>query len=213
MGARRWRHIAVAGLIAFFGFALYTTFTRRGVAAGIAAGQRLPPFAAPLAVGGLSGDDVNVATHPHDGQAGGRPACSVRGVSILNVCQLYEQGPVVLALFIDAGSCPAVLKTLGSLAPSFPQVRFAAVAVKAQAAPVARLVRGLGLSLPVGVDRDGVLGVLYRMEGCAQVTFAYRGGIVQGTPLFEQPSAAQLRRRVRALLAAAHARSRSPHAP
>lgn len=211
MGAHRWRHIAVAGLIALFGFALYTTFTRRGVAAGIAAGQRLPPFAAPLAVGGVTGD-VNVATRPNDGEAGRRPACSVRGAGILNICQLYERGPVVLALFIDAGNCPAVLKTLGALAPSFPQVRFAAVAVKAQAAPVARLVRGLGSSLPVGVDRDGMLGVLYRMEGCAQVTFAYPGGIVQGPPLLEQPSAAQLSRRVRTLLAAAHARGWRTHA-
>ena len=52
------------------------------------------------------------------------------GRGILNVCQLYERGPVVLALFVDAGSCPAVLGDLQALAPSFPGVRFAAVAIK-----------------------------------------------------------------------------------
>lgn len=205
MGARYWRYVAVAGLIALFAFALYTTLTRRSLPPGIPAGQRLPPFAAPLAVGGVSGY-VNVATHPNQGAAGHRPACSVEGAGILNICDLYHRGPVVLALFIDGGSCPAVLGELQLLARSFPNVRFAAVAVKAQADAVGRLVRKLGISFPVGVDRDGVLGLLYRMESCAQVTFAYRGGIVRGGPLLEHPSLASLERRVRELLPASSAR-------
>jgi hypothetical protein len=126
----------------------------------------------------------------------------VRGAGILNICQLYEQGPVVLALFIDGGSCPAVLARLAQLAPRYPQVRFAAVAVKAQAASAARLARSLRLPFPLAVDRDGVLGVLYRMEGCAQVTFADRGGSVRGGPLLEDPSPALLSRRVQELAAA-----------
>ena len=36
-------------------------------------------------------------------------ACAVRGPQILNVCQLYDAGPVVLALFVDAGSCADIL--------------------------------------------------------------------------------------------------------
>lgn len=202
MGARYWRYIAVAGLIALFAFALYTTLTQRTAVLGVPAGQRLPPFAAPLAHGGLANGYVNFATHPKQGSAGRRPACKVRGAGILNVCQLYEQGPVVLALFIDGGSCPDVLRSIQRLAPSFPQVRFAAVAVKAQAKPVATLVRKLRLGYPVGFDRDGVLGVLYQMQGCAQVTFAQQGGIVQGQPLLEQPSDAQLRERIDRLLSA-----------
>jgi hypothetical protein len=201
VGARNWRYIAVAGLIALFAFALYTTLARRSAVLGVPAGQRLPPFAAPLALAGGSAD-VNVATRPHQGSAGSRPACSVRGAHVLNICQLYEQGPVVLALFIDAGSCPEVLRSIERLASSFPQVRFAAVAVKAQAEPVARLVRKLGLAYPVGFDRDGVLGVLYRMQGCAQVTFAKPGGIVQGQPLLEQPSDGALRKRIGRLVSA-----------
>ena len=65
------------------------------------------------------------------------PACAERGARILNVCQLYEQGPVVLALFVDAGSCPAVLSEMQALAPAFPGVRFAAVAIRATAASCA----------------------------------------------------------------------------
>lgn len=202
MGTRYWRYIALAGLIALFAFALYTTLTRRTAVSGVPAGQRLPPFAAPLALGGVNGD-VNVATRPNQGSAGRRPACEVRGTGILNICQLYEQGPVVLALFLDGGSCPDILRSIERLARSFPHVRFAAVAVKAQAKPVARLVHKLGLGYPVGFDRDGVLGALYQMQGCAQVTFARPGGIVQGKPLLEQPSDAQLRERIAKLLGAA----------
>jgi hypothetical protein len=201
VGARYGRYIAVVGLIALFAFALYTTLSRRTAVSGVPAGQRLPPFAAPLALFGGAAD-VNVATRAHQGSAGSRPACSVRGARVLNICQLYEQGAVVLALFIDGGSCTKVLRSIERLAPSFPQVRFAAVAVKAQAKPVARLVRKLGLSYPVGFDRDGVLGALYQMQGCAQVTFARPGGAVQGQPLLEQPSDAVLRRRIARLLGA-----------
>lgn len=211
MGAR-WRYIAVVGLIALFAFALYTTLSRQTAVSGVPAGRRLPPFAAPLAVGGLSGD-VNVATRANQGSAGRRPACSVRGAGILNICQLYEQGPVVLALFIDGGSCPNALRSIQRLAPSFPQVRFAAVAVKGETGPVAHLVRKLGLGYPVGVDRDGVLGALYQMQGCAQITFAKPGGIVQGQPLLEQPSDALLRERIDKLLGGTHARAARVPAP
>jgi len=199
VGARYGRYIAVVGLIALFAFALYTTFAERSAVSGVPAGQRLPPFAAPLALAGANAD-VNVATHANQGSAGRRPACSVRGARILNICQLYEQGPVVLALFIDGGSCPDVLRSIERLASSFPQVRFAAVAVKSQAKPIAALVRKLGLGYPVGFDRDGVLGALYQMQGCAQITFARPGGVVQGQPLLEQPSDAALRQRIARLI-------------
>jgi hypothetical protein len=192
-GARYVRYLAVAGLIALFAFALYTTFTSRGGVAGIPAGHALPPFAAPLAVGGARGE-VNVATRPHDGAA--HPACSVRGAGILNVCEMYERKPLVLALFIDSGACPDVVRSLARLAPDYPQIGFAAVGIRAQSEQLARFVRRLEPPFPVGIDREGVLGVLYRLESCAQVTFVRRGGIVQGNPLLEQPSSGALRSRL-----------------
>jgi hypothetical protein len=192
-GPRYIRYLALAGLSALFAFALYTTFTSRGGVAGIPPGQALPPFAAPLAVGGARGE-VNAAVRPHDGAA--HPACSVRGAGILNVCEMYERKPLVLALFIDAGACPDVVRTLAQLAPAYPRIGFAAVGVKAQDAQLARFVRRLAPPFPVGIDREGVLGVLYRLESCAQVTFVRRGGIVQGAPLLEQPSLGALRSRL-----------------
>lgn len=204
-GARYGLYLAVLAAVALAGIVLYTVLNPTRGAAGLAPGERIPPFAAPLATGGLAGD-VNVAIRSNEGQAGSRPACTVRGPRILNVCQLYEQGPLVLALFVDAGSCPAVLSDMQTLVPSFPNVRFAAVAIKGEAASVARLVRSRGLRFPVGVDRDGVLTGLYQVLSCPQVTFVYPGGVVQSPALLSAQPLATLRRRVAELVAASRAR-------
>jgi hypothetical protein len=177
---------------------------------GIEPGHRLAPFAVPLALGEVNGD-ADIATHADEGEAGKRPACAVRGTGILNICELYERGPVVLALFVDAGSCPRVLSDLQALAPSFPGVRFAGVALKGERGPLRRLMRARRLSIPIGFDRDGALASLYNVVSCAQVTFAYPGGVVQSRPLLEGPSLATLRARVSELVQAARERgSRMP---
>jgi hypothetical protein len=69
---------------------------------GLKAGTRVPPFAAPLALSNLKGD-VNIARKANSGSAGKVPACSVRRPDVLNVCELYERGPVVLAFFATRG--------------------------------------------------------------------------------------------------------------
>jgi hypothetical protein len=172
----------------------------------IAPGQRLAPFATPLVLGGLSGD-ADIAAHADEGSAGKIPACAERGPQILNVCQLYEQGPVVLALFLDAGSCAAILGQMQALAPEFPGVRFAAVAVGGKREALRHLVHARGLTLPVGIDPEGgAVAAVYRVFSCPQVDFAYPGGVVQSRALVADPSLASLRARVGALVAASRAR-------
>jgi hypothetical protein len=174
-------------------------------ASGIAPGHKLAPFAVPLALGALHGD-ANVATRAHQGAAGNVPACTVRGTQILNVCELYEQGPVVLALFVDEDSCPSVLSDMQTLSRSFPAVRFAAVSIKGERGQLRRLVRSRRLTLPVGIDEEGTLASLYKVFSCPQVSFAYPGGVVQSKALLRTPSLAGLRARVSALVSASRAR-------
>jgi hypothetical protein len=165
----------------------------------------MAPFAVPLALGTLTGD-ANVATVAGQGAAGDLPACSVRGPQILNICQQYEAGPVVLALFVAGGSCATVLSEMQSLAPSFPGVRFAAVSIRGERAAIRKLIHAKGLTYPVGFDADGALAAIYKLATCPQVTFGYPGGIVQSKALLTTPTPAQLRSRVSQLVAASRAR-------
>jgi len=202
---RYGRYVGLLGLLALLLLTLNSVLSKPNGAAGIEPGARLAPFAVPLASGELTGD-ANVATRANQGAAGNVPACSVRGAQILNVCQLYERGPVVLALFVDAGSCAGILADMQALAPSFPGVQFAAVAIKGSRGPLRRMMRSLGLSLPLGIDSDGALAPLYKMASCPQVSFAYPGGVVQSRALLVRPPLATLRARVSELVAAARAR-------
>jgi hypothetical protein len=199
------------GYVALLAFAILVLITlntllsdSKGVA-GLPAGQALPPFAVPLALGSVNGD-ANIATAANQGAAGKVPACSVRGAQILNVCQLYERGPVVLAVFVNGASCPDVLSDMQALAPSFPGVSFAGVAIEGSRGQLRKLVRSRGLTLPVGIDSDGALVALYKVESCPQLTFAYPGGVTQGKALLGRPSRAALRARVSELVAASRAR-------
>jgi hypothetical protein len=193
----RW--VGALAIVILVLITINTIVTPSNGLAGLAPGTRLPPFAAPLATGDLEGS-VNVATHPHEGPAK-HAACTVRGPQVLNICQLYQQGPVVLALFVEAAGCDAVLGEMQALVPRFPGVRFAAVSIKGARSSLRGLVRSHRLTFPVGIDSEGVLPGLYKMATCPQVTFAHRGGVVQSKALLDTPSLAELRRRVGKLVA------------
>lgn len=208
-GTRYGVYVVILAAILLIAFTVHVALSSHKGTTGIRPGTRIPPFAAPYAIGGPPGE-VDIATHANDGLAGRVPACSERGPGILNICQLYERGPVLLALFFGAGSCPDVLEEMQRLAPSFPQVGFAAVGVKEPASSVARLVRSKRLAFPVGVDEEGRLGQLYAMVSCPQVNFVYPGGIVQSASLLSTPSPEVLRARVAELLAASRARGWRP---
>ena len=204
-GPHYGRYVAVLALLILALITLNTIPTNPNGAKGIAPGRAMPPFAVPLGLGNLSGD-ADIATRAGEGARGNVAACQERGPEILNICQLYERGPVVLALFLDAGSCTSILTDLQALAPSFPGVQFSAVALKGDRKQLRRLVRTRGLRLPVGLDRDGSLLALYKVATCPQVTFAYPGGVVQSAALLTHPPIATLRARLSALVAASHAR-------
>jgi hypothetical protein len=211
--ARSRRYLGALGLVLAAAVIIALVIRAPGGGRGPAPGTRLPPFAVPLALGNVSGG-ANFATGPNQGEAGRRPACTVRGPGILNLCQLYERGPVVLALFVATSGCPHLAGELQALAPSFPGVAFAAVAIRGERAQLRRLIASEHLTLPLGFDSAGVLAPLYQVVTCGQVNFAYPGGVVQSRALPTPPPPATLRARVRELVAAAEARGwRRPTRP
>jgi hypothetical protein len=194
------RYTWFLGVVAVLLIALVTINSIRsggGGSQGVVAGHSMPPFATPLALSGLDGD-ANVARKAGQGAAGDRPACDVRGPEILNGCQLWEQGPVVLAFFATRGGrCIDQLDAIERLRARFPRVRFAAVAVRGDRDEVRGLVRGHHWGFPVGYDRDGALANVYHVAVCPQITFARRGGRVVDTTfgrLSDAELAAQVRR-------------------
>lgn len=159
-------------------------------ATGVPAGERLPPFAVVLAGSDIACDDeddpcdANVAAagaRGHD-EAGRRPACEVRGPTILNVCELSERGPLVLGLAASrSASCLDSGDRLAPLARRHRGLRVALVAIGGNLEALRGSVRARGWGFPVGWDRDGILAGIYGAVACPYVTVVRWRGRVQGT--------------------------------
>ena len=203
------RYIGIGGIAILLVVLVVVLVSKPKVLTGVRPGAQVPGFAVPLATGDVKGA-ADTAVHANEGARGRVPACKERGAGILNICELYERGPVVLALFIDEGSCAKVLPEMQAAARRFPAVSFAAVAIKAQHAEARHLVDHEKLTIPVGFDEEGALAALYTFISCPQLSFVYPGGVMQSRALLQTPSPAQLNARVGRLLAASRARGWRP---
>jgi peroxiredoxin len=189
----RWM-LGVFGLIVVAVISVVSFLQHGAVTTGVPAHQPLRDFAAPLARSNLNG----VANVAH-------PTCSLarHDPRALNLCLVAKRGPLVLAFFVaGAKQCAQEVDAMQALAPRFPSVRFAAVAVKTSHAAAASIVRAHGWTIPVAYDADGAVGLQYGVAVCPLVELAYRGGIVQARLIGEhwaQP--AVLAQRVRVLVA------------
>ena len=187
-----------AGLIAVLLLAyvgLNTIRTSGASSTGLKVGSAIPPFATPLALSDLKGD-ADIATRPDSGRAGRVAACDLRGPRILNVCQLSERGPLIVAfLATRGGRCSGALDTLDAVRRRSPGVQLAAISIKGDRGDLRKLVRAHRWTFPVGTDDDGALANLYGVSVCPQTTFTSVGGIVESTEIGAAKPAV-LRRRV-----------------
>jgi hypothetical protein len=210
--ARRPRYgwVAAVAVFALIVYVSLSTLRSDHVGSrGPKAGSRVPPFAAPLALGGVNGD-VNVARKAEQGQAGDRPACSVRGPGILNSCQLAERGPFVLAILATRGAkCTRQLDVLERARTRYPDLQFAAVAIRGSRGDLRGLVERHGWRFPVAYDHDGILANLLGVAVCPTMTYALPGGVVRESTVGEVGSG-DLDRRLTALERAARAQGWRP---
>jgi hypothetical protein len=169
----------IAGVLALaiLAYISYNSLQTEGPGSrGVEPGRELPAFAAPLALSELEGD-ANVSDR----------ACDVRGEDVLNVCELAERGPVALAFFAEpVERCDAQIDLLDRLRPRYPDIQFAAVAIRGDRDDLRRRVRERGWGMPVGHDRDGAVANAYAVAICPVITFALRDGEVQGTAFGSQ---------------------------
>jgi hypothetical protein len=189
----RWA-IGIFGIVLVVAFSV-EQFASNGLrTAGVAPGQRLAFFSAPLAASSLHGDanlSAPCTLARHDPRA-------------LNVCLLVKGGPVALAFFSPASEdCKRQVDALQVLSRQLPfgSVQFAAIAVRASQAQTATLVRSHHWTIPVAYDADGAVGSRYDVEICPIVELASRGGIVKDRLIGNHwLSPATLGPRVRALI-------------
>jgi hypothetical protein len=184
-----WFLALVAGALIVY-VSINTLSSHHVGSAGLKVGSRLPPFAAPLALGGVDGD-VNVARKAGQGSAGDKPACSVRGPGILNSCQLAERGPFVIVFMATRGAqCTRELDAVQRVLPRHRNLQIAAVSIRGNRDDLRALVRRHGWRFPVAWDHDGILANLFGVAVCPQMTYALPGGAVQATTVGELGPAA-----------------------
>lgn len=167
---------------------------------GVAAGTKIPPFAAPLALSDVKcgGEecDANVLVRARDGVP---KACDARGPNILNACALVERGPLVLAFLVAPSQrCIDQVDLLERLRPRFPDVQFAAVAIRGDHSDLNAIIRRQRWTLPVGYDHDGAIANAFAVAICPTITFVRQGGRVAKTT-YGAASEAEIVRDVKAL--------------
>ena len=178
--------IVTVVLVVLLAYVGYNTIRTEGPGSrGVGVGQPIPPFAAPLALADAKcGDeecDVNLLIKESDGVP---KACDVRRPDVLNSCELTEKGPLVLAFLADPSSkCVNQIDLLDEIAPRFPNVSFAAVAIRGDHADLNDTIRSHGWKIPVAYDHDGALANAFAVAVCPTITFARQGGKVSDTTL------------------------------
>ena len=84
--------------------------------------------------------------------------------------------------------CPGILNDLQALAPAFPGVRFAGVAIKGGHAATAQAGADAAPEHPGRLRCDGALAALYKVASCPQVKLCLPGGVVQSKALLGAPT-------------------------
>jgi hypothetical protein len=148
-------------------------------------GDRLRPFAAPLASADIDGDpQANVCQErPCPEGAGSVPACELRSEVVLNVCELQDR-PLVLTFVVTTGAdCEPQVDRVERMRGEFRDVNFAVVMSGNDLAEARAIAERRGWSQPVGVDNDGAVVNLYGIGICPVTILTRPGGRVLETVL------------------------------
>jgi hypothetical protein len=175
----------------------------------------LPEFAVPEGAGQLEGDanvaqdDCETSSLPCSEDAQRTPACRIGTAEAIRVCDLFGKPLVISFWFSKGGGCVNQQDVVERLYRRYRgRVGFLSLDIRDDRETLRELIRQHGWTMPVGYDRDGAVGSLYRVGGCPTFAYVYPGGTLQSASIGDL-TAGQLEDRVGQLLAATKAEERS----
>jgi hypothetical protein len=152
----------------------------------------LPEFAVPDASGRLEGDanvaqdDCESAQTPCPSDARRAPACAIRTPGALRICDFFAKPLVLSFWFSRGGNCVEQQDVVDRAYARYRgRVNFLSVDIRDGRDTVRDLIRGRRWRMPVGYDRDGAVGSLYRIGGCPTFAYVYPGGTLQAASIGE----------------------------
>lgn len=154
-------------------------------------GEKVAPFAVPLATSDLDGD-ANIDPER---------ACSVAGDDVLRICDYFGR-PLVISFWFTKGGegCIDDQDTFDEVMARFRgRVNAVSISVRDDRDRLKELVDQQGWKVPVGFDRDGAVSNIYRVGGCPTFLFVSPGGILERAEIGDS-SDAELSAQVRSLL-------------
>ena len=139
-------------------------------------GKRVPVFAAPLVIGDADGDTNIKQDRTDDSAENDTPACDVRGPEVFNLCELFEEKPLVFVIAAASEECKRQLAAAAELSAEMPELQFAA-SITARSRDQAReAIEDANVGFPVAYDEPPpILFNLYRVAFCS-TAFVERGG-------------------------------------
>ncbi len=152
----------------------------------------LPEFAVPNAAGRLEGDanvaqdDCETGQTPCPEGAERAPACAIRTPGAIRVCDFFSKPLVLSFWFSRGGNCVEQQDVVAQAYARYRgRVNFLSVDIRDDRGTVRGLIRERGWRMPVGYDRDGAVGSLYRVGGCPTFAYVYPGGTLQSASIGE----------------------------
>jgi hypothetical protein len=152
----------------------------------------LPEFAVPDAAGGLEGDanvaqdDCETGQTPCPAGASRSPACGVRVPGALRVCDFFARPLVLSFWFSRGGNCVEQQDVVSRVYERYRgRVNFLSMDIRDDRGKVRELIADRDWRMPVGYDRDGAVGSLYRVGGCPTFAYVYPGGTLQSASIGE----------------------------
>lgn len=196
--ARPYAVVVGVLFLAVIVFVSVNTISTRPI--GLKAGDPLPKFAAPSALGNID-RDANVDP---------KKACGVRPGDAIRICDYFNRPLVMVAWFTKGcDSCRRQLDTLEAVTRRFPGVGFIGLDIKDSLANARTEVNKHGWrSFPMALDRDGAVSGLYGIVVGPTTFLVYPRGILMSKVLGELDQA-QLTRKIEALVKASRERQRA----